>query len=554
MSLSRNRFVLTSLALLTLAFLVGCGSSSPSATPPPTGGFSNTNLNGTYAFSTSGADANGAYIAFAGAFNANGSGQITGGTLDVVDPEFSPIVTTGMAITGGSYGVGVDGRPKSGSGLLNLTTSSGTFTFDFVISSTSGGLITYFDNGTFAGSGSGSFALQSTVAQSNVDSQSYTFNVGGLSASGSTAFAMVGSFTLDANGNVSVGVADVNNGNISTCSTSTGCGMTSGGLTISSTAGTPGSFGFFSSAINPTFDVYPVDATHLKFIETDGVFYTTGDAYTQSSSVPSGNNVFAVAGVDSSAAGPFAAVGLLVTDGGGNITNSSTEDINDAYAGTTGTPLTGFTGTYSTVTGGRATMTLNGFDSGLNGLGCGNCEFAIYPSTGGMQILEIDNAGFTSGTSYQQGSSPTLASGTGYGMNIAGSNIFESSEIEEDDIAEFTNTSGTLTGLIDFNDQGSTTFNPNGGYSASYAADSSGIAGRGLVTSGNNNSYDMATYVVDGSTAFGTVIDSGIVGMATISTQASTAADASAAKRTLTVLQLAKHPAKAAKLKRKIQK
>jgi hypothetical protein len=171
-----------------------------------------------------------------------------------------------------------------------------------------------------------------------------------------------------------------------------------------------------------------------------------------------------------------------------------------------------------------------------------------------MQILEIDNAGFTSGTSYQQGSSPTLASGTGYGMNIAGSNIFESSEIEEDDIAEFTNTSGTLTGLIDFNDQGSTTFNPNGGYSASYAADSSGIAGRGLVTSGNNNSYDMATYVVDGSTAFGTVIDSGIVGMATISTQASTAADASAAKRTLTVLQLAKHPAKAAKLKRKIQK
>jgi hypothetical protein len=552
MSSSRNRFVLTSLALLTLAFLVGCGSSSPSATPPPTGGFANSNLNGTYVFSTSGADVDGAPIVFAGVFTANGSGQVTGGTLDVVDPEFDPIVTTDMSVTGGSYNVGVDGRPKSGSGLLNLTTSSGTFSFDFVVSSSGGGLITYFDDGTFAGSGSGSYALQSTVAQSNVDSQSYTFNVAGTSTSGGTAFGMVGSFTLDANGNVSVGVTDVNNGNTSTCSTSTGCGMTSGGLTISSTAGTPGSFGFFSSAINPTFDVFPVDATHLKFIETDGTFYTTGDAYTQSTSVPSGNNVFAVAGVDSSAGGSFTAVGLLVTDGGGNITSSSTEDINDAYAGTNGSPITGYTGTYSAVTGGRATMTLNGFDNGLNGLGCGNCQFAIYPSTGGMQILEIDNTGFTSGASYQQASGATFASGAGYGMNITGSNNFEGSPIEEDDIAEFANTSGTLTGIIDFNDEGTTGF--NNPYSASYAADSTGIAGRGVVTSGNNNSYDMATYVVDGSTTFGTIIDSGIVGLATISTQASTGADASAAKRALTVLQLTKHPNKAAKLKRKIQK
>jgi hypothetical protein len=549
MSSSRNRFVLTSLALLTLAFLVGCGSSSPSATPPPTGGFTNSSLNGTYAFSTAGLDGGNEYIAFAGVFTANGSGQITGGTLDVVDPEFSPPVTTGMTITGGSYNVGVDGRPSSGSGLLNLATSSGTFPFDFVVSSSGGGLITYFDNGNFAGTGSGSYALQSTVAQSNVDSQSYTFNVAGLNTGG-TAFAMAGSFTLDASGNVSAGVVDVNNSNIATC-TSTGCGMSAGALNL---AETPCIFGFSSTAISPCFDVFPVDATHLKFIETDDAFFTTGDAYTQSTSVPAGNNVFALAGLDLSAGGPFTAVGLLVTDGGGNITSSSTEDINDAYAGTNGTPIVGYTGTYSTVTGGRATMTLNGFDNGLNGLGCGNCQFAIYPSTGGMQIIEIDNAGFTTGTSYQQASSPTFASGAGYGMNIAGSNIFESSEIEEDDIAEFTNTSGTLTGLIDFNDQGSTTFNPNGGYSASYAADSSGIAGRGIVTSGNNNSYDMATYVVDSSTAFGTVIDSDIVGLATISTQASTGADASAAKRALAVLQLSKHPAKAAKLKRKIQK
>src|ERR1700721_3260859 len=102
-------------------------------------------------------------------------------------------------------------------------------------------------------------------------------------------------------------------------------------------------------------------------------------------------------------------------------------------------------------------------------------------SPGRNENPENGKRGISSGTSYQQGSSPTLASGTGYGMNIAGSNIFESSEIEEDDIAEFTNTSGTLTGLIDFNDQGSTTFNPNGGYSASYAAVYTGTASGGSV-------------------------------------------------------------------------
>jgi hypothetical protein len=73
----RNRFVLP-FALSILAVLAGCGSSTSAPIPPPSGGFSNSNLKGTYVISTSGTDVNGFYLATAGTIAANGSGGITG--------------------------------------------------------------------------------------------------------------------------------------------------------------------------------------------------------------------------------------------------------------------------------------------------------------------------------------------------------------------------------------------------------------------------------------------------------------------------------------------
>ena len=66
----RNRLVLP-VILSALAVLAGCSSSSK-AVPPPSGAFSNTNLNGTYVFSTSGTDQAGASIFISGAFTACG--------------------------------------------------------------------------------------------------------------------------------------------------------------------------------------------------------------------------------------------------------------------------------------------------------------------------------------------------------------------------------------------------------------------------------------------------------------------------------------------------
>jgi hypothetical protein len=525
--LSRNRLALrvvfSAIALFALAVLAGCGTNSTTAMPPPTGGFTNSDLNGTYVFSATGTDVNGAPISFAGVFVANGSGGIagTGGVLDVVDPDFDPAVSSAVAITGGTYNVGVDGRPASTGGLLNLVTSGGTFTFDFVIASDQNGQIAYYStNENYGGTGSGSYMLQSAVSQSNVDGQSYAFNVVGASVVSGTPFALAGAFTLDANGQVGVtttGVEDVNNNNEAICGVA-GCIITGGSINL---ANTPGTAAFSTSAGTFTFDVYPIDATDLTFIETDGGYVTTGNAFTQSSSIPSGNNVFSMAGWDSTAGGPITAVGLLATDGNGNVTTASAEDVNDF--GDAG-EVTGYSGTYAAVSGGRSLVTLTGFVKGDGGLGCSGCEFAAYPSTGGMILLEVDNDGFADGAAFLQSTSATtFASGAGYGMDLTGGNFSGEQPVEEDDIVEFTNTTGALGGIIDFNDEGSTGFDEK--YTSAYTADTT-VPGRGTVV-GAASSSSYQNYVVDSSLSLGIVSDSTMVALGTLQTQASTGSSSS---------------------------
>jgi hypothetical protein len=308
----------------------------------------------------------------------------------------------------------------------------------------------------------------------------------------------------------------------------------------------PGTATLTSNGTTYTFDVYPVDATHLKFIETDTTPILAGEAFTQASSIPTGNNVFTFSGFDIVSLGPFAAAGILDTDGNGNILSDSVEDINDNYLASEVT--TGITGTYTALTGGRSVLTLSsGFINGNNGAGCTNCQFAVYPSSGGLEILEIDNGGMTDGTAYAQTAGAALASSQGYGMNLSGlvlqNTISGQTTTEEDDIAEFTNTNNTLSpGVIDFNDTGSTTFGQK--FSSTYAADST-ISGRGTVTP-SSNSYNLVTYAIDNANQVAVSVDAGLVGLGGMVQQSSTA-KSSAAARHLAVLRLAPGTAKVAK-------
>jgi hypothetical protein len=152
------RRLFMALAAISGIFLTAsCGNGS-NLTPPNNQGFSNSSLNGTYVFSSQGFDSSeGAPLNIVGTLVANGTGGITGGTIDVVDAaNANPPATAAQTITGGTYSIGSDGR-----GLVNLVSSAyGTFSLDVVLSSTSQGLVTEVDN---FGGGSGTIALQSRV-------------------------------------------------------------------------------------------------------------------------------------------------------------------------------------------------------------------------------------------------------------------------------------------------------------------------------------------------------------------------------------------------------
>jgi hypothetical protein len=147
--------------------------------------------------------------------------------------------------------------------------------------------------------------------------------------------------------------------------------------------------------------------------------------------------------------------------------------------------------------------------------------------------LEIDNGGLLGGIALAQTAGATLASSQGYGLGLTGINIGGATgAFEEDDIAEFTTTTGSFSGLIDVNDQGTLSFDQK--FTGNYAADSTGT-GRGTLTS---NFVNGIYYAVDGSTALFLEADNNQVGLGSIELQTAGAQSGAAAGH-MAVLHLA---------------
>jgi hypothetical protein len=430
------------IALSTLTLLVGCGSSnnSSSGVAPPSGAFSANNMNGTYVFSVSGADANGDGYVAAGTIIANGSGGITGGTIDMNDTALSSAVIAAPINNNGSYSVGADGR---GTATINFTGNpfSSNLSFDFVLQNSFHGLVTEFD-----GNATGSGTLDAQTANTT-PAGSYAFSLSGAIYSNDGSFATVGDFTLTGS-SITAGLEDFNSGGVA--STNSGAGYPLSGTVVAggsssslSTLTTSSSFGGGTL----TFDVYPIDSTHLKLIEVDSFATLSGDAFTEATSIPTGNLVFTLDGLLAGTA-PFAAGGLIVTSGA-SIVSGSTEDYNNAgTASAQGSPAS-FTGTYSGA-GGRFVVNLSGFfPSTIN-------AFVAYPSSGGIFLLETDDGGITTGAAYAQTSGASFAASEGYGLNLSG--ISQNGEV--DDIAEFT-ASASGTSCTESTSSGSTTVSSN---------------------------------------------------------------------------------------------
>lgn len=478
-----------SLALLTLALLAGCGSSSPTPVAPPSGGFSASNLNGTYVFSSTGLDAEGGFLAMAGTVVANGSGSITGGTIDIVGIDVAPTTPIAQPISSGTYTVTADGRGQIKLALVTL---------DFVLTSSAHGLITEFDGN---GSGSGTLDLQSSVTLAQL-AGSYAFSLAGADTSGDPT-ATAGSFALDTTGDVTGGVQDFNDDGFVYYAQP----ILPGTATLGTGTG-PGSITLATSGFGTlTFDYYPIDATHMKLIETDYIQILAGDAFSQTgASIPTGTMVFTVAGLGTE--GGVAAGGLMTSDGTGNFSNGL-EDVNNA--GSVSPQQIPFSGTLdagaSGPVGGRVLVNMSGFTPSI--------QFVMYPSSGGLLMLETDGLAITSGAAYAQ-TSQTFAASEGYGLNLS---AFNTGGYEEDDIAEFATTASAFSGIVDINDAGvgtyfdksfsSTTYTPPDGTGRGYAA---------TIESGNSF-ISYLFYVVNTSTVLIVETDSNQIGAGTIELQ-----------------------------------
>lgn len=475
---ANKRFLLVTAITIILVLLAGCGGGNHLSFPPPQGGFTNANLSGPFAFSYTGSDGGG-FLAVAGSFQADGNGHITSGIQDI---NSGLGIFTNVAISG-TYTVRADGR---GSATLNST--AGNTTIDFVLVASGHALVTRFDS---RATGSGTIDQQTASAFSNAAlAGSFAFNLAGIDAIGNP-LGVAGNFTADATGNITSGVDDSNdNGGI----------IVNDPLTGSIPVAASGRGTATLNTIRGTlhFAYYVVDANHLKIVETDTASLALGgEAFRQtgpfSNASVSGSFAFTIAGADLLSGGPFAAGGVLTSNGAGTVT-SGTEDFNDAGLITTNV---GFTGSYTMAANGRGTLTLT--------TTAGIFTFVIYPSAGGVLALETDIGFLTTGTALQQTGTFSNATLTGtYGLNFTGA----TSSGELDSVAQFTaDGASKVTGIIDLNNTGGITFGQP--LSGTFNVAATGRSTLALQTPlGTQN---LVFYIVNGNRALFVELDAALV-------------------------------------------
>jgi hypothetical protein len=475
---AKKHFLLSLATAITLMIVAGCGGGSKLTFPTPQGTFTNANLNGSFAFSYIGSDPGG-FLAVAGSFVADGAGHITSGTQDI---NSGAGISTNVA-SSGTYLVRSDGR-----GTITLNSPAGNSTLDFVIVAGGHALVTRFDT---RATGSGTIDQQTTSTFSNAAlAGPFGFSLSGIDGGG-LPLAIGGVFTSDASGNLTAGIDDSNdNGFVVTNNPITGS------IPVASTG--RGTATMNTSLGTLSFAYYVVDATHLKVVGINNVSILGGEAFRQtgpfSNASVSGPFAFTIAGADLLNGSPFAAGGVLTSDGAGNVT-TGIEDFNDGGTISTAVP---FTGTYAIASTGRGTLTLN--------TGAGVFTFAIYPSSGGVLVLETDNRFLTTGTALQQQTAAFSAgSFTGiYGMNFTGA----SSGSELDSIAELTADGvSKLTGIIDINNSGGITFGQP--LSGTFTPSANGRFPLSLQTP--LGAQNIIVYLANGNRALFVEVDGGLI-------------------------------------------
>jgi hypothetical protein len=420
-------------AALGLTVITGCGGNSQSAGLPH-GNFTNANLTGTYAFAFSGTNFNaGTFFTMAGSLQANGSGTITGGTIDINSPGSATSIVTNAALTG-TYIVHADGR---GSATLTAAGLSNNVNIDFVLFSNQHGAVIRFD--TFA-TASGSLDLQNSSAFSLSSlAGSLVFNVGGADAGGLPEDS-VGVFTVTSSGAITGGVQDTSDNG--TVTQNEALVAATGAMGAPSSGNGRGTLTIGSATLGARhYAYYVVSATQIRMIGIDSAPVLAGDAFRQSSTTITGPSAFTVSGATGNTT--FFAGGILNIDASGDH-GSSVEDV--IAIGSAANQNVALSGSFSAVTNGRSTLSMNG----------ATINYAAYPSSGGLQLLRTDSALVAAGTAFQQSGSFSNNTINGrYGASLSGVLFNGINFLEFDAVHQLSaNGAGQITGAQDINSPG----------------------------------------------------------------------------------------------------
>jgi hypothetical protein len=215
---------------------------------------SNGSLVGNYAFSFAGKNSGTAY-ASAGSITFDGGGNITGGSEDV-----NAVAATSLAITGGTYHIGIDGR-----GNATVQTSGGAETWQIVIKDNTKAFVMRADAGT---TGSGTLYLQDVTkfAIGSVNGN-YALQLSGPAAGQTGSAAIASAFAANGAGGISGGKLDASAG------TTVSTALSANGLYTAPAAATGrGTLTLASTYGTQNFAYYLVDATRAVLVETDAGF------------------------------------------------------------------------------------------------------------------------------------------------------------------------------------------------------------------------------------------------------------------------------------------
>jgi hypothetical protein len=248
-------------------------------------------ISGPYVISIAGGDSSFRPMGLAGKFSANGSGAIpTAGTTTILDAKINGAATTSDTSLTGSYAF--DGtRAGTGRGTIMMTsttTSSLEYAF-YIVDSTHLHLVE-IDPRDFLAGEMFSAPAGNSFTTAELAAGRYPFTNGGTSVSSGgtpspTAYASGGVFVSDGAGNITSGVADVNNGGMVQSASALGsCAYTvdktTGRIDLKLFTGS-GACPAGASASVAEFAMYQTSQGTAVMLELDAAATANGTAYPQ---------------------------------------------------------------------------------------------------------------------------------------------------------------------------------------------------------------------------------------------------------------------------------